>query len=62
MTVRIQRMDTTVEIAPPNGAARREPAQTPVRSDDASSSDEFRQAVMKVLAEELGQFSRMRGH
>ena len=58
MTIKIDRMDTTVELLPPSRGA----ASAPVRqTTGVESSSALREAVGQLLAEELDQFVRNRG-
>lgn len=58
MAIKIDRMDTTVEVTPPTRQSPSAP-QRPGTSVDTGAS--LREAVGQVLAEELDQFIRNRG-
>ena len=61
MPIQIDSFETSVDIMPPNKTT----AQPPERGTQAiqpAQAPELRDAVMKILADELESFSRMRGH
>lgn len=60
MPVQIDHMETSLEIVPAPEAAPAQGAGQPTRA--AGTAIDVRDAVVKILADELDQFARMRGH
>lgn len=62
MAIQIDRLETNVEITAPTAATRPAPELPRVGVDDPASSSVLRDAVGQILADEISQFRRMRGH
>ncbi len=61
MPIQIDRLETTVEVTPATSAPR-PAAERSDRADSPASAAVLRDAVVQVLADELGHYLRMRGH
>ena len=62
MAIQIDRLETNVEITAPTAATRPAAERPQVVAEDPAASSVLRDAVGQILADEISQFRRMRGH